>query len=95
MILILQKNHLSVLWWLWQWVWCRLEESRVWGGGCKGGGGNGGGGGGIDPRQSKPSHSLGFSSNRLFSTYIVCVYDSAHVTWAKPLTRRQELFKNT
>ena len=42
----------------------------MWGGGCKGGGGGeggvGGGGGGIDPRQSKPSHSLGFSSNRLF-----------------------------
>ena len=52
----------------------------MWGGGCKGGGGGeggvgggvgggggvSGGGGGIDPRQSKPSHSHGFSSNRLF-----------------------------
>ena len=50
----------------------------MWGGGCKGGGGGeggvggggeggvAGGGGGIDPRQSKLSHSLGFSSNRLF-----------------------------
>ena len=45
-------------------------EGGVGGGGVGGGGGGvggvGGGGGGIDPRQSKLSQSLGFSSNRLF-----------------------------
>ena len=36
------------------------------GGAGVGGGGEEEGGRGIDPRQRKPSHSLGFSSNRLF-----------------------------